>query len=74
MKKIFVVHENQDIICARDSMDNAIAAAINRMAISGCLCEEFRYSGDITTITYRVLNEHETYTMYIEATIFEEGI
>lgn len=74
MKEIFVIHENNEIITARDTMNHAITASIQRLTICGYLCEEFLYDEEVTVITYRDLNEHETRTMFIEKTNFKEGI
>ena len=74
MKKIFVIRENEELITARVSMNNAIAAAISRMAICGYLCEGFDYDEYVTIIKYRDINTHETRTMIIEAIYLKEGI
>ena len=34
MKKIFVITEDNEVITARDSMNNAIVAAMNRIAFA----------------------------------------
>ena len=72
MKEIFVIHENQDIIAARDTMEHAIAACIQLMAIRGYLCQEFGYGDDVSYITY--LDIKDIRTMYIEKTSYKEGI
>lgn len=74
MKQIFVIREGEEIITARDSMNNAIAAAISRMAVCGYLCEGFDYEEDATIIVYRDTHEHETRAMVIEAVNFMEGV
>ena len=74
MKSIFVIHENGEIIAARDTMNNAIAAAMNRITICGYLCEGFEYDESLTLIDYRDLDAHETRTMVIQETNFKEGI
>lgn len=74
MKKIYIIREDNEIITARDTMNNAIAAAMNRMAICGYLCEGFDYDEAVTTIEYRDLNAHETCIMVIEETNYKEGI
>lgn len=74
MKQIFVIRENEEIITARDTMNNAIAAAMNRLAVCGYLCEGFDYNETVTIIEYRDLDAHETRTMLIEATNYKEGI
>jgi len=74
MKSIYIITENDEIITARDTMNNAIAAAMNRIAICGYLCEGFEYDESLTLIDYRDLNAHETRTMLIQKTNFKEGI
>lgn len=74
MKNIFVITENNEVITARDTMDNAIAAAITRLAVCGYLCEGFDYDESLTAIQYRDLNTHETRVMFIQETNFKEGI
>ena len=74
MKKIYVISENNEIITARDTMNNAVAAAMNRLAICGYLCEGFDYDENVTIIEYRDLNMHETRIMTIEEINYKEGI
>ena len=74
MKSIYIITENNEVITARDTMNNAIAAAMNRIAICGYLCEGFEYDESLTLIDYRDLNAHETRTMLIQETNFKEGI
>jgi len=74
MKSIYIITENNEIITARDTMNNAIAAVMNRIAICGYLCEGFEYDESLTLIDYRDLNAHETRTMLIQETNFKEGI
>lgn len=74
MKSIFVIHENGEIITARDTMNHAIAAAINRLSICGYLCEGFDYGDTVTVIYYRDLDTHEANFMYIEVTTLKEGV
>lgn len=74
MKKIYVIHEENEIITARDTMENAIAAAINRLSICGYTCEEFSYDESLTIIMYRDHHAHETRTMFISQTNYNEGI
>ena len=74
MKAIYVITENNEVITARDTMNNAIAACMNRIAICGYLCEGFEYDESLTLIDYRDLNAHETRTMLIQATNFHEGV
>ena len=74
MKNIYVIHENGEIITARDTMNHAIAAAMNRLSICGYLCEDFDYGDTVTVIYYRDFDTHETNIMYIEVTNFKEGI
>ena len=74
MKSIYIITENNEVITARDTMNNAIAAAMNRIAICGYLCEGFEYDESLTLIEYRDLNAHETRTMLIQETNFKEGI
>jgi hypothetical protein len=74
MKSIFVIHENGEIITARDTMNHAIAAAMNRLSICGYLCEGFVYGDTITAIYYRNPNTNEVNFMYIEATTLKEGV
>lgn len=74
MKNIFVTHENGEIITARDTMNHAIAAAMNRLSICGYLCEGFVYGDTITAIYYRNPNTNEVNFMYIEAITLKEGV
>ena len=74
MKSIYVITENDEIITARDTMNNAVAAAMNRLAICGYLCEGFEYDESLTLIDYRDLEAHETRTMLIQETNLKEGI
>ena len=74
MKTIYVITENNEVLTARDTMNNAIAAAMNRLAICGYLCEGFEYDESLTLIDYRDLNAHETRTMLIQETNLKEGI
>ena len=74
MKKIYVIRENEEIITARGTMNNAIAAAMNRLVICGYLCEDFDYDETVTIINYRDLSAHETRIMVIEEINYKEGI
>lgn len=74
MKSIFVITENNEVITARDTMNNAIAAAMVRLAVCGYLCEGFDYDESLTAIQYRDLDTHETRVMFIQETNFKEGI
>ena len=74
MKSIYVITENNEVITARDTMNNAVAAAMNRLAICGYLCEGFEYDESLTLIDYRDTSTHETRTMLIQETNFKEGI
>lgn len=74
MKAIYVITENNEVITARDTMNNAVAAAMNRIAICGYLCEGFEYDESLTLIDYRDLNAHETRTMLIQETTLHEGV
>lgn len=74
MEKIYIIHEDNEIITARDTMNNAIAAAMNRLAICGYLCEDFDYDETVTIINYRDLSAHETRIMVIEEINYKEGI
>lgn len=74
MKYIFVIHEGDEIIATRDTMNNAVAACMNRMTICGYLCEGFAYSEEVTLIDYRDMPEHTTRTMVIERVCYKEGI
>ena len=74
MNKIFVIREEEEVITARDTMNNAIAAAMNRIAICGYLCEGFDYDEAVTVIEYRDINAHETRTMVIEEVSYREGV
>lgn len=74
MKRIYVITENDEIITARDTMNNAVAAAMNRIAICGYLCESFDYDEALTAIQYRDTNAHETRVMFIQETNFKEGV
>lgn len=74
MKSIYIITENNKVITARDTMNNAIAAAMNRITICGYLCEGFDYDESLTAIQYRDFDAHETRTMLIQETNFKEGI
>ena len=74
MKKIYIIREENEVITARDTMNNAIAAATNRIAICGYLCEGFDYGEAVTIIDYRDLSAHETHIMVIEEINYKEGI
>lgn len=74
MKKIYIIREENEVITARDTMNNAIAAAINRITICGYLCEGFDYDEAVTIIEYRDLTAHETRIMVIEEINYKEGI
>ena len=74
MKKIYIIREENEIITARDTMNNAIAAAMNRLAICGYLCEGFDYDETVTIIEYRDVTARETRIMVIEETNYKEGI
>lgn len=74
MKYIFIIRDGEEIITSRDTMNNAIAACMNRIAICGYLCEGFAYSEDVTLIDYRDIPEHATRTMVIERVHYKEGI
>ena len=74
MKKIYIIREDNEIITARDTMNNAITAAMNRLVICGYLCEGFDYDETVTIIEYRDLNAHETRIMVIEEINYKEGI
>lgn len=74
MKSIYIITENNEVITARDTMNNAVAAAMNRIAICGYLCEGFDYDESLTAIQYRDLDAHETRVMFIQETNFKEGI
>ena len=74
MKKIYIIREDNEIITARDTMNNAIAASMNRFAICGYLCEDFDYDETVTIINYRDLSAHETRIMVIEEINYKEGI
>ena len=74
MKAIYIITEGNEVITARDSMNNAIAAAMNRLAICGYLCEGFEYDESLTIIDYRDTGTHETRTMLIQETNLREGV
>lgn len=74
MKTIYIITEGNEIITARDTMNNAIAAAMNRIAICGYICEGFEYDESLTLIDYRDLDTHETRTMLIQKATFREGV
>ena len=74
MKKIFVITEDNEVITARDSMNNAIVAAMNRIAICGHLCERLDYDESLTAIQYHDFDAHETRVMFIQETNFKEGV
>lgn len=74
MKTIYVITEGNEVITARDTMNNAVATAMNRIAICGYLCEEFDYDESLTAIQYRDLEAHETRVMFIQETTLHEGV
>lgn len=74
MKQIYIIREENKVITARDTMNNAIAAAMNRIAICGYLCEGFDYDETVIIIEYRDLGAHETRIMVIEEINYKEGI
>ena len=74
MKKIYIIREENEIITARGTMNNAIAAAMTRLAICGYLCEGFDYDETVTIIEYRDVTARETRIMVIEETNYKEGI
>lgn len=74
MKSIYVIHENNEIITARNTMDNAIAVAINRIALCGYLCEKFEYSEAVSVIQYRNRDNNKIGVMFIEWTNLKEGV
>ena len=74
MKAIYVITENNEVITARDTMNNAVVAAMNRIAICGYLCEGFDYDESLTLIEYRDTSAHETHTMLIQETTYHEGV
>lgn len=74
MKNIYVITENNEVITARNTMNNAIAAAMTRLAICGYLCEGFEYDESLTIIDYRDTGAHETRTMLIQKTNLHEGV
>ncbi len=74
MKIIYVITEGNEVITARNTMNNAVAAAMNRIAICGYLCEGFEYHGSLTIIDYRDTSAHETRTMLIQETALHEGV
>lgn len=74
MKNVYIITEDNEVITARDTMENAVAAAMNRMAICGYLCEGFDYSEILTIIDFRDPSAHETRTMFIQKTNYKEGI
>ena len=74
MMFIFVIRDGEEIITSRDTMNNAVAACMNRISICGYLCEGFEYGEDITRIDYRDLPGHDSRTMVIERVRYKEGI
>ena len=74
MKSIYIITEGTEVLTARDTMNNAIAAAMNRITICGYLCEGFVYGDTVTAIYYRNPNTNEVNFMYIEVTTFKEGV
>lgn len=69
MKSIFVIREGEEIIAARNTMDHAIAACMNRISICGLLCNGFVYGEDETIIEFGHMR-----TMVIERVLFRERI
>lgn len=74
LQNIYVIRENDENITSRDTMENAVAAAINRMVICGYLCEGIDYDENVTIISYRDLSAHVSRVMFVEAVRFKEGI
>lgn len=74
MKSIYVITEGTEVITARDTMDNAIAAAMNRIAICGYLCKGFNYDETLTIIQYYDFDANEKRIMLIQEANFKEGI
>ena len=74
MNKIFVIREEEEVITARDTMNNAIAACVNRMVICGYTCESIDCYEHVTLIAYRDHTANETRTMIIEEVSYREGV
>jgi hypothetical protein len=74
MKTIYVIIEDNEVITARDTMNNAIAAAMNRMAVCGYLCKNFSYNELLTAIKYYDPDTNETRSMLIQETDLKEGV
>lgn len=73
MKQIYVIYEYGEIITARDSMDNAIAACMNRFSICGYICTKFVYDDIVTVISYRNGVTPEEHIVFIQETSYKEG-
>lgn len=74
MKNIYVIVEDNEVLAARNSMDEAIAAAINRMAICGYLCDRFNYADDMTAIQFYDSIDHNNRVMFIQEVQLKEGV
>lgn len=74
MKQIYVIYEDGEIIAARDTMDNAIAACMNRLSICGYSVTQFVYDDIVTVISYRDGVTPEEHTVFIEETGYKEGV
>ena len=74
MKQIYVIYEDDEIITARDTMNNAIAACMNRLSICGYTCTKFVYNDIVTLISYRDGVTLEEHTVFIEETGYKEGV
>ena len=73
MKRIYVIHENDEIILACETMEAAIAACINRIAICGYVCEGFDYGDSCTMFIYRDITANEVRAMFVDRVNFKEG-
>lgn len=64
---IYIIREWHEIICAYDTMEQAMTASINRLVIFGYLCEGIKYGEYRTEIKYRATPTDEMiHVMHIE--------
>jgi hypothetical protein len=64
---IYIIREGHEVICACDTLAQAITASINRLVICGYLCEGVKYGEYHTEIKYRAAPADEViHVMHIE--------
>lgn len=69
---IYVVHEENEIICARATIEQAIAACMTRLVICEYSFIGIERNENFTEVHYQTSNG--AHTMYIEETFFKNGI